>query len=119
LAERLAVIDHGKVIAEGTSRDLKASVGSNALHVRLSHAEDRDKARAVVTKTLGDGLLPDTEPASITVKVGDVAQASLVLAALSKGGVGVREFSLANPSLDDVFFSLTGRPAEEHKEGAE
>jgi ABC-2 type transport system ATP-binding protein len=119
LAERLAVVDHGKVIAEGTSGDLKASVGANALHVRLARKEDRTKAKAVVTKTLGNGVLPDTEPSSISVKVADVAEAHRVLAALSKGKVGVREFSLGSPSLDDVFFALTGRAAEEKAKAEE
>jgi ABC-2 type transport system ATP-binding protein len=117
LAERLAVIDHGKVIAEGTSRDLKASVGANALHLRLAHADDSAKAKLVVAKTLGDGILPaGGEPASMAIKVGSVAEAHKVLAALEKGKVPVREFTMGSPSLDDVFFALTGRPAEEKKE---
>jgi ABC-2 type transport system ATP-binding protein len=113
LAERLAVIDHGRVIAEGTSRDLKASVGSNALHVRLSGPAERAKAQLVVRKTLGDGILPGSEPASLAVKVGSVAEAHKVLAALEKGKVQVREFTMGSPSLDDVFFAITGRPAAE------
>ena len=113
LAERMAVIDHGKVIAEGTSRDLKASVGSNALHVRLAEPREQAKARAVVTKMLGNGILPGTEPTSLAVKVDSVAQAHKVLAALDKGKVQVREFTMGSPSLDDVFFAITGRPAEE------
>jgi ABC-2 type transport system ATP-binding protein len=60
LAERLAVIDHGRVIAEGTSAELKASVGSNALHVRLVKAEHRALAQELVSRVLGDGVLPST-----------------------------------------------------------
>ncbi len=60
LAERLAVIDHGRVIAEGTSRELKASVGSSALHVRLANAEQRGRAQALVARVLGDGVVPAT-----------------------------------------------------------
>jgi ABC-2 type transport system ATP-binding protein len=119
LAERMAVIDHGKVIAEGTSRDLKASVGSNALHVRLAEPAEHAKARAVVTKTLGNGILPGSEPASLAVKVDSVAQAHKVLAALDRGKVQVREFTMGSPSLDDVFFAITGRPAEEKKPAGE
>jgi ABC-2 type transport system ATP-binding protein len=115
LAERMAVIDHGKVIAEGTSRDLKASVGSNALHVRLAEPGEHAKARSIVAKTLGNGILPGSEPASLAVKVDSVAQAHKVLAALDKGKVQVREFTMGSPSLDDVFFAITGRPAEEKK----
>ena len=56
LAERMAIIDHGRVIAEGTSRELKASVGSNALHVRLVNAEQRARAQDLVTRILGEGV---------------------------------------------------------------
>jgi ABC-2 type transport system ATP-binding protein len=59
LAERLAVIDHGRVIAEGTSRELKTSVGANALHVRLARAEQRDVAQELITRVLGDRMLPN------------------------------------------------------------
>ncbi|HLF16795.1 MAG TPA: ATP-binding cassette domain-containing protein [Candidatus Thermoplasmatota archaeon] len=113
LAERLAVIDHGRLIAEGTSRDLKASVGANALHVRLAQADQRTKASALVTKLLGDGILPETDANSIAAKVTGPEEASRVIAALGKGGIKVHEFSLGSPSLDDVFFALTGRPTED------
>ena len=55
LAERMAVIDHGRVIAEGTSRDLKAMVGSSALHLRLASADQQGRARELVSRVLGDG----------------------------------------------------------------
>src|SRR5687768_5749312 len=116
LAERMAVIDHGKVIAEGTSRDLKASIGSNALHFHLVQPEQREQARAIVTKLLGDGILPQNDAAMVSVKVADSSQASEVLAALAKKDIRVTDFQLASPSLDDVFFALTGRPTETAKE---
>src|ERR687892_2416669 len=62
LAERMAVIDHGRVIAEGTSRDLKAMVGSSALHVRLARADQQGRARELVARVLGDGVLPGADP---------------------------------------------------------
>ncbi len=112
LAERLAVIDHGRVIAEGTSRDLKASVGSSALHLRLASADQRARAQELVARVLGDGVLPVTDPTSVTARLASPAQASAVLAALTQDSVDVAEFSVGNPSLDEVFFALTGRPAE-------
>ena len=112
LAERLAVIDHGKVIAEGTSRDLKASVGSSALHLRLASVDQRARAQELVTKVLGDGLLPVSDPSTVTVRLAHPAQASAVLAVLNEASVDLAEFSVGNPSLDEVFFALTGRPAE-------
>ncbi|HYC33597.1 MAG TPA: ATP-binding cassette domain-containing protein [Gemmatimonadales bacterium] len=112
LAERLAVIDHGRVIAEGTSRDLKASVGSSALHLRLASADQRARAQELVSRVLGDGILPGTDPTAVTARLASPAQAADVLAALNGGSVEVAEFSVGNPSLDEVFFALTGHAAE-------
>ena len=56
LAERMAVIDHGRVIAEGTSRDLKSSIGSNTLRLRLGNAEQRPRALELVARVLGDEI---------------------------------------------------------------
>jgi daunorubicin/doxorubicin transport system ATP-binding protein len=114
LAERLAVIDHGRVIAEGTSRELKASVGSNAMHLRLVNADQRELAQQLVARVLGngDGVLPVTEPSEVAARLESAAQAADVLVALSGGMVEVAQFSVGNPSLDEVFLALTGRPAE-------
>jgi daunorubicin/doxorubicin transport system ATP-binding protein len=113
LADRLAVVDHGRVIAEGTSRELKASVGSNALHVRLASAEQRELAQQLVSRVLGDGLLPVSEPTEVAARLENPAQAAAVLTALTDGRVEVTQFSVGNPSLDEVFLALTGKPAEE------
>jgi ABC-2 type transport system ATP-binding protein len=112
LAERLAVVDHGRVIAEGTSRDLKSSVGSNTLHFRLVDPAQGGQARQAIAALLADGVLPTTEPGAFTVKLADASLAPEVLAALARGGVRLADFALGAPSLDDVFFALTGRPAE-------
>jgi ABC-2 type transport system ATP-binding protein len=113
LAERMAVVDHGKVIAEGTSRELKASVGSNALHVRVASAEQRGRAQELVERVLGDGLLPMVEPTEVTARLQSPGQAAAVLTALTEAGVELAQFDVGNPSLDEVFLALTGRPAEE------
>jgi daunorubicin/doxorubicin transport system ATP-binding protein len=112
LAERLAVIDHGRVIAEGTSRELKASVGASALHLRLASADQRGRAQELIARVLGDGVLPGPDPSALAVRLANPAQAAAVLAALTQDSVDVAEFSVGNPTLDEVFFALTGRPAE-------
>jgi ABC-2 type transport system ATP-binding protein len=120
LAERLAVIDHGRVIAEGTSRDLKSSIGNNTLHFHLANPAQRAEAQTIVSRVLGDGALPATDPSAFSIKVSDGAAAAELLGALSRAKIPVADFSLGAPSLDDVFFALTGRPAEEPKsEGKE
>jgi ABC-2 type transport system ATP-binding protein len=118
LAERLAVIDHGRVIAEGTSRDLKASVGSNTLHFHLRNPEARAQAQALVAGLLGHGVLPATDPSAFSIKVADASVAAELLGALSRADLQVTDFALGSPSLDDVFFALTGHAAEEKAEEA-
>ena len=96
LADGIAVIDHGKVIAEGTPGQLKASVGSGALHVRL-----------------------EPDPAALSVSCADAARGAEAVAELSRAGIGIADFSLGQPSLDEVFLALTGHPAEEDSIEAE
>ncbi|HVM45780.1 MAG TPA: ATP-binding cassette domain-containing protein [Candidatus Thermoplasmatota archaeon] len=116
LADRLAVIDHGRLIAEGTSRELKASVGSSALHVRLTSADQRGEAELILRKALGVEVMRSAEATSLAAKIDDAEKVGEALTALSRGGVAVAEISMGSPSLDEVFFALTGRPAEEPKE---
>jgi ABC-2 type transport system ATP-binding protein len=110
LAERMAVIDQGRVIAEGTSSELKASIGGNALRFQLANQDQRAEAHALVTGLLGDGVIANTDPTAISVKVADAAAAAHVLSSLSRANITLSDFSLGTPSLDDVFFTLTGRP---------
>jgi ABC-2 type transport system ATP-binding protein len=112
LAERLAVIDHGRVIAEGTSHELKSSIGGSALRFQLAQPEQRERAQALVLQLIADGVLPNTDPTAISVKVPDASVAAQVLSALSQAKIELTDFSLGTPSLDDVFFAVTGRPPE-------
>jgi ABC-2 type transport system ATP-binding protein len=119
LAERLAVIDHGKVIAEGTSRELKASVGANAVHVRLVDTSQNDAARAAIERVTGNGMMPGTDAQVIGARLASTAQAAEVLSALTQAGVDIAEFSVGTPSLDEVFLALTGKPSGESAVEAE
>jgi ABC-2 type transport system ATP-binding protein len=121
LAERMAVIDHGRVIAEGTSSELKASIGGSALRFQLASLDDRAQAQALIANLVGDRILPNTDPSAISVKVGDASAAAEILSALSRANIPLTDFTLGSPSLDDVFFTLTGRPAEQTgaREGGE
>jgi ABC-2 type transport system ATP-binding protein len=113
LAERLAVIDHGKVIAEGTSRELKASVGANAVHVRLADSAQSDVARAAIERVTGGGMMPGSDAQVLAARLSSTSQAAEVLMALSAANVEVAEFSVGTPSLDEVFLALTGKPSEQ------
>jgi len=112
LADGIAVIDHGKVIAEGTPAQLKASVGSGALHVRLLDPDQRPRAAQMLERTLGT-VTTEADPAGLSVSCADADRAAVAVAELAHGGVRIADFSLGQPSLDEVFLALTGHPAEE------
>jgi ABC-2 type transport system ATP-binding protein len=112
LADRIAVIDHGKVIAEGTPGQLKASVGSGALHVRLIDPDQRDEAERVLAGELETVHL-EPDPAALSAPCSDPDRAVEAVAELSRAGISIADFSLGQPSLDEVFLALTGHPAED------
>jgi ABC-2 type transport system ATP-binding protein len=112
LAEGIAVIDHGRVIAEGTPGQLKASVGSAALHVRLLDPEQRPEAERVLERAL-DTVHLEPDPAALSAACADADRAAEAVAELSRSGVRIADFSLGQPSLDEVFLALTGHPAED------
>ena len=107
LAGRIAVIDHGKVIAEGTPGQLKSSIGAGTVHVRLRDAEQRPEAERVLSSALGSAVSLDADPVALTARVDAAEPASRALAALAAADIVVDEFSLGQPSLDEVFLALT------------
>ncbi|WP_061962533.1 ATP-binding cassette domain-containing protein [Demequina flava] len=113
LADRISVIDSGKIIAEGTATQLKASVGAGALHVRVMEREERDKAREILIRELGVEVELPTDPQALSAVIDDRTRVTRALSALDSEGVGLAQFSLGQPTLDEVFLSLTGQPAAE------
>lgn len=111
LADRIAVVDRGKVIAEGTSDQLKASVGVCVLEVRVDDPAERERARAILAERLGQPIRPDGERREIRMRLAGPELATAALAALHQAGIAAASFSLTQPSLDEVFFTLTGQPA--------
>jgi ABC-2 type transport system ATP-binding protein len=118
LAGRIAVIDHGKVIAEGTPGELKSSVGAGTIHVRIRDAAQRPAAERILAATLETTIDLEADPVALTARAagseqGAAEQASRALAALASAGIVVDDFALGQPSLDEVFLALTDRPAHE------
>ena len=111
LADGIAVIDHGRVIAEGTPSQLKASVGTGALHVRLLDPEQRPEAEQILGRRLG-ALHLEPDPAALSAQCSDADRAAKAVADLTRSGVRIAGFSVGQPSLDEVFLALTGHPAE-------
>jgi len=112
LADRLAIIDHGKVIAEGTCGELKASVGAGALHVKLHDAARRPAAERLLADALAVPVQLGSDPLALTARGADTAHIATGLAELTRAGIAVDEFALGQPSLDEVFLALTGHPAD-------
>ncbi|MGE3619178.1 MAG: ATP-binding cassette domain-containing protein [Acidimicrobiia bacterium] len=112
LADRIAIIDHGRVIAEGTSGELKGRLGASSLHVRLADVAQRATAERVLHDLVGEVPQPSADPAALTARVADPAAAAAALTRLAGAGVVVEELTVGQPSLDEVFLALTGHPAE-------
>jgi len=112
LCERIAVIDRGTVIAEGTPSELKASVGAGALHVRLVDPQQRAGAAEVLERELGTVEL-EADPTALSAACSDADRAAEAVAELTRTGVRIAGFSLGQPSLDEVFLALTGHTAQD------
>ena len=115
LADGIAVIDHGRVIAEGTPGQLKASVGSGALHVRLLNPDQRAEAQAILARELGSVQL-EPDPSALSAPCADADKGALAVAELAQNSIALADFTLGQPSLDEVFLALTGHPAEDVQE---
>jgi ABC transporter DrrB family efflux protein len=110
LADRIAVIDHGQVIAEGTGSELKERVGGQILEVELSSAAQRDQARAVLARVGCGEPEPDERPDRLTLPAprNGLEMIEEAAAELRRADIAVSDLGLRSPTLDDVFLQLTG-----------
>jgi len=117
LAERIAVIDHGRVIAEGTAAELKARVGSGVLKLTLRDAAQAAQAVRIAAR-LGLEAHGQDDPRLLEVPLSEAQAAMPLLSALTAEGAAPVDFAYGQPSLDAVFFALTGHGAESGQEPA-
>ncbi|SNR59631.1 ABC-2 type transport system ATP-binding protein [Actinomadura mexicana] len=119
LAEQIAVIDRGRIVAEGTSAQLKSRVGSGTLHVRLLDGDQRPQAQQVLAGALRGTVQLADDPLALSVLLtapADGADAGRLvghaMTRLAEARVGIAEVALGQPSLDETFLALTGHTPE-------
>jgi ABC-2 type transport system ATP-binding protein len=111
LADKIVVIDGGRIIAEGTADELKQRVGSERLEIAIAEASSFEIAKKVVD---GESLHLDSKTRTLSLATkGGVHQLKQVLSRLDEAGVGVENVSFRRPTLDDVFLTLTGHTTEQ------
>lgn len=112
LSDDIAVIDGGKVIAEGTSDELKAQIGGHRVVVTLVNGADAGTAREILARH-GDGA-PTVNDRTVEVSVVEGPRAlQYVLSDLGQAGIQLHDAGMRRPTLDDVFLKLTGHKAED------
>src|ERR1700729_2753519 len=121
LAEQIAVIDHGRMIAQGTGSELKDRVGGQILELELVNAAERDNARAALAGIGCDDPEPGERLAQLTLPAprDGLEMIEDAASALRKAGIAVSDLGLRRPTLDDVFLQLTGAPPDENGATAE
>ncbi|MFI2758827.1 ATP-binding cassette domain-containing protein [Streptomyces echinatus] len=127
LAEQIAVIDNGRIVAEGTSAQLKSRVGSGTLHIRLLDGEQRPQALQILAGAVEGTVQLAADPLSLSLMLATRPDATetgrlvgRAMTQLAEAGVGIADLSMGQPSLDEAFLALTGHrsgPAtDEHEE---
>ncbi len=111
LADRINVIDHGRVVAEGRADELKRRTGGQTLQVRPSSLDNVPATGRLLTELTGREPATNTDTGLLTVPVDDPVLMSTLVRRLDDAGITADELSLRLPSLDEVFLSLTGKPA--------
>jgi ABC-2 type transport system ATP-binding protein len=112
LASRIVVVDHGKVVAEGTPDELKKRIGTATLHLRLSDTMQLPTARQIVEHHLGIKANCSLNTGTLGAPMTDADKTTDVLISLRGAGVHVSEMSVQKPTLDEVFLTLTGQDAK-------
>jgi ABC-2 type transport system ATP-binding protein len=117
LADRIAVIDRGRVVAEGTADELKASVGESSLQLRLTDPADLEDARRAIGAVLGVEAIVSPEGSRLTAPMRDADAVTDLFVTFREAGIHLSEMSVQKPTLDEVFLTLTGHGADDQTAG--
>jgi daunorubicin resistance ABC transporter ATP-binding subunit len=116
LAQRIAVLDHGRVAAEGTAAELKAMVGAEVLVVRVAPEATGEATGVLAGLCTGDEPIVDAAAGEIRLPVADARASAEAVRRFDAHDLPLASIEVLQPSLDDVFLTLTGRPAEDHQD---
>ena len=117
LADAIAVVDHGKIIARGTSDELKSQLGGERIEVIVHRRDDLERATAILAACGSGEVALDAHTRELTVHADGGAKALVqVLRDLDDADIAIDDIGLRRPTLDDVFLALTGHAAEESSE---
>src|ERR1700677_3903355 len=112
LAGRIAVIDRGRKVAQGTPDELKSSVGNSTLQLQLAEGAEQELARSVVARIAGVEPVLTSESRRMNVPLDTADRAADVLIGFRQAGVSITSVSVDKPTLDEVFFAITGHGAD-------
>ena len=117
LADSIAVVDHGKIIARGTADELKEQVGGARVEVVVHARDDIERAREVLVRCLAGECTLDLHTRRLTIPAHNgAADLTQVVRNLDEAGIAIDDIGLRRPTLDDVFLSLTGHAVTEDDE---
>lgn len=109
LADRIAIINHGKLVNEGTSSELKAQLGETYFEIQLEDTQEIDRTADFLQNKVSDPIMGLPDRGSLAIKINDTKAMTQLLVDLGTQGIDVKEFSVRKPTLDEVFLELTNR----------